>query len=425
MKNEIGHYIVNGKIYSNKFDAVLHAQQTNSNIEWYFFDEVFNKVNWHVEPQLSIDELYKIRAQQIREKYDYIIVFCSGGSDSNNVIRTFINNNIHVDEVMALAPTSGLNNWNFDKNNTNEDNTISEIKFALFPILEEIKTKSPKTKITVNDYFENIIKQNDEYWVHDSCGDIVTVLTSHFTDINKFQHIDRLIEQGKRVALVYGSDKPIIRTDMDDNLYYLFSDSGINYLNMPTYRQRPNLDRVLFYWTPDLPEMLVKQAHIVAKALTLPENKSLKELLRLPLEPDTLWSFEKFNKFRIDLGKQPITKEQILKNKLPNGVMTNHLLQFNNRSTYQRLIVPYIYPTTYTNNLFQCQKVNVDEGFFTKDQSWVHVLHKNSKISEMIISGTKSLYNLISPKYLNKYGTCFNLNIKSYKYGNLKDFTHV
>ena len=183
MKNEIGYYTVEKKTYSNKLNAVLAAQQTNSEIKWNFFDEVFSKVNWFDEPMMSLDELYRIRAQQIRDAYDYVIVFCSGGSDSNNVIRTFINNNIHVDEVIGIAPVSGLKNWVYDPSNLSEDNTISETKFALFPILQEVSTMSPNTKVTLNDFFENIINHTDDHWTFDSCGNVVTVLTSQFTDI--------------------------------------------------------------------------------------------------------------------------------------------------------------------------------------------------------------------------------------------------
>ena len=92
---------------------------------------------------------------------------------------------------------------------------------------------------------------------------------------------------------------------------------------------------------------------------------------------------------------------------------------------YQRTIVPFIYPTTYTKDLFQCQKVDADAGFFTKDQAWVHALHKDTRVSDMVLSGVKQLYNSISPKYLNINGTGFVNYFKLYKYGNINDYINT
>ncbi len=423
MKTEIGYYKVNGKIYSSKLDAVLAAKASNSKVEWDFFDGVFSKVKWNEEPVLSLDELYRIRANQIREKYDYVIVFCSGGADSNNVIRTFMKNNIKVDEVIALAPMSGLKNWDFNQATLDEGNTISETKFALFPILEEIRNNAPDIRITINDFFEDILQYKDEEWTYKAAGNIVTVLTSHFTDVLKFAHIDKLVEQGKRIALVYGTDKPIIRIGYNGDMYLAFSDSGVNYLNMPEERCNPLVDRVLFYWTPDLPELLVKQAHVVAKAISLPEYNHVKEYLKARPSKDLTSNFADVIKARESKGLETSTKENIFKNFTPNSLSNSYrVLEFEGRSKYEREIIPFIYPTTYSKNLFQCQKVDVDAGMFTRDQQWIHKLHGGSRISEMVMSGIRSLYFSVPEEFLNVNGTGFTYSIKAYKFGNIKDF---
>jgi hypothetical protein len=423
MKNDIGHYRVKDQLFDNKYDAVMYAQRTNNDVSWHFFDEVFDKVNWYEEPDLSLTELYRIRAQQIRDKYDYLVVFCSGGADSNNVIRTFLDNNIHVDEVMGIAPMDGLSNWEFDKNNLSEDNTISETKYAMFPLFNEIAARNPNIKLTINDYFKDVINKKDEQWTYEACGNIVTVLTSHFTDISRFKHIDELIQKGKRIGLVYGTDKPVIRVDSNNDLYFIFADAGINYLNMPDSRNYHNVDRVLFYWTPDLPELLVKQAHVVARAINLPENQHIIDSLRPRPKSIALSTFQDYIDQYMNQDSDPITKDDILERFIPTNQFSNRLLKFSNKSIYQRMIVPFIYPTTYTKDLFQCQKVDSDAGFFTKDQAWVHVLHKDTRVSDMVLSGVKQLYNSLSPRFLNINGTGFTNYIKIYKYGNMSKFS--
>jgi hypothetical protein len=421
MKFDIGYYQVGDHFFDNKLDAVLFAQKTNSNVSWNFFDDTFEKINWNIESELSIIDLYRIRAQQIREKYDYVIVFCSGGSDSNNVIRTFIDNNIHVDEVIGIAPVSGLNNWDFDQNNFNEDNTITETKFALFPLLNEISKKSPSTKITINDYFADLLKTKDNNWFYESCGNIVTTLTSQFTNISKFKHIDKLLQSNKKIGLVYGTDKPIVRL-VNNDFFFIFADSGVNYLNMSESNQYPTVDRVLFYWSPDLPELLVKQSHMIAKASVLTENKNLLELLK----PDTTkkiasGSFYDFIEDQTINNQDPISKKHIFE-KYTNVESLNYNKNFSKKTIYQRTIAPLIYPNTFDKNLFQCQKVDADQGFFTKDQNWIHQLHKKTKISDMVNSAIYTVYNSISPKFLNYQGTGFINYFKIYKFGTLKNF---
>jgi len=423
MKTEIGYYTVNGKIFSNKLDAVLYAKDTNATVEWYFFDDVFTKLNWKQEPAQSLDELYRIRAQQIRDRYDYVIVFCSGGSDSNNVIRTFLNNKIRVDEVIGLAPMSGLKNWNFDPNNTHESNTISETKFALLPLLNEIATADPGIKITINDFFEDIVNYKDDDWLYKDCGTIVTALTSHFTDVLKFPHIDQIVQKGKRVALVYGTDKPVIKLTEQGNLYITFTDYGVNYLNMPKEREHPLVDRVLFYWSGDLPELLVKQCHVVAKALTLPAYKQIREGIKARPTSGLTYSFADVIASQETTGQRPETKDDIW-HKFMNGQISQDS-GITLKTAYQRSIVPFIYPSTYTKDLYQCQKVDAWQGFFTKDQQWLHDLHKNTRVSEMLIAGVRSLYNSVPAQYLNIKGTGFLNHMKTYHFGNIHEFDKI
>jgi hypothetical protein len=424
MKNDVGFYSVNGKQFSNKFEAVLDAQKTNSIVEWNFFDEIFNKVDWYTEPEPSLDQFYKIRAEQIRSSYDYVIVFCSGGADSTNVIKTFINNKIKVDEVIGLAPMSGLNNWQFDSANISDLNTISETKFALIPLLNEISNHN--IKVTLYDFFEDIVKYKDEEWTFDSCGNIVTALTSHFTNVGNIPHIKRLIDSGKRIALVYGTDKPIVKVSPAGDMFFAFGDGGINYLNMPDSRSYPNVDRVLFYWTPDLPEMLVKQAHVVAKVLHTSQFKDIFENEVLVSEQSKFLHTASHQDL-IDMKKiESFNRDGIFKKYTSIKNQYNKITEYTSyRSIYQRAIVPFIYPSTYSKNLFQAQKIELTEGFFTRDQDWVHILHSGTRISDMILSGTKMLYNSILPNYLNYKGTGFKSITKRYKFGNSNQFSPV
>ncbi len=411
MRTELGYYTVNGQVHASKISAVLEAQKTLSEIQWHYYDDIFNKVDWAAEPLPSLDELYKARALQIREKYDYVVVFCSGGADSNNVIRSFLNNNIHVDEVISMAPLSGLNNWEWDKNDISLSNTVTETKYALFPILDEIKQRSPNTKITINDFFEDIIGYKSDEWIYNSTGNYVGPATSMCGRIDKFPHLTTLAQQGKQMGLVFGVDKPVISI-RNGHVYTVLADVGVNYARPPFVDDYPNVDRVLFYWTHEMPELMVKQGHVVAREIFKPENRHLlKAIQDMAVRRDTV--------------KTESTREEVMAKLIPNyksKYVPDKTVGYAPKAVFQRGIVPFIYPNTYTKDLFQCQKVDTELGFFTTHQSWFFELHANTRITEMMVSDFKIFFNKIHEKYLNPELTGFAMNFHPYSLGPYTNF---
>lgn len=389
MKNELGYYLVNGKQYFNKIEAVLEAQKTLADITWNFHKDSFDKIDWTVEPNFSLDMMYKMRAQQIRDEYDYVVVTCSGGADSTNVIKSFLNNGIHIDEIVAGAPMSGLNNWNWNDSDSSVENTISETKYALFPLLNEIKTNFPNIKINIHDYFEDILNLETDKWIYD-CLDWVNPVVNSKASLDKFKHLVNLAESGKRIAVVWGIDKPILRYGENGDLYSLISDLAINNAHLPFKRPYSNVDRILFYWTPDFPQLLVKQSHVVAKFIHQKENAWLSDSIKI-------------------LGKNN-----------PLFVKPNNLNESQSpKNDYQRGIIPAIYPTTY-ENVFQCKKMN--GSFMPGQHRWIEILHKDTRICQLVDSDFRSFYKNINRKYLNANGNGFKIFKQTYNIGHYSQF---
>ena len=396
MENELGYYCVNNQKYTNKIQAILEAQKTLAEIEWNFHNAKFNQVVWTVEPNISLDLLYKMRAQQIRDQYDYVIVMCSGGADSTNVVKSFLNNNIHVDEIIAGAPMSGLNNWNWNDQDTSVNNTISETKYALFPLLNDIATQYPNVKITLNDYFENIINYKTDEWLY-NCQDWINPVVNAKGRLDKFKHIVNLAEQGKRIGVVWGIDKPSLRYDQDGNLYTLISDMGVNVADAPFDKNYPNVDRLLFYWTPDFPELMVKQAHVVARVAHKKENLWLINLIK-----------------KMGLGNNRWWKPAS-----PNDLIKDD----HTKNDYQRNIVPLIYGTN-VDPVFQCQKSGVT--FMPLQHDWFYTLHKDTPIYQLVDSDFRLFYKNLNKKYLkiDQNGTVFGFKsfMQLYKIGHCTQF---
>ena len=79
---------------------------------------------------------------------------------------------------------------------------------------------------------------------------------------------EKLHEQGKNVCFVFGVEKPIVTVDSNQNFYVEFVDRGFTFC--PPRNQQENISWHIdegFYWTPDLPELAAKQAHVVKRFL--------------------------------------------------------------------------------------------------------------------------------------------------------------
>lgn len=383
MIGDLGYYKVNGQIFYNKTDAILFANHTQADIEWFYYKEKFDAVDWTVEPELSIDGFYRIRAQQIRDAYDYVVVFCSGGMDSTNVIWSFLNNGIYVDEVIVSEPSSGIRNFSANTNNADVSNHVSEIKYAAMPLASKIKTLHPNVRVTMNDVFENMLDFKDEEWAFKSNDWIHPSSMARFR-LDRLSHIRKLVEEGKKIGLVYGVDKPVVVCDADGYLRSVLVDYGVNVPQHPFDIVYPNVDRVLFYWTPDLPEMIVKQAHIVAKEIYKPENAHV-----LP--------------YMLDRRKPQL----------------DDVADRDRHNKYERFIMHWVYPSiNYT--AFQAGKpTDLIRG---DHDAWLYNLHKNERVAQMIVSDATMLMNSVSSKYLTDSKNSFKRNIYSWVLGHESQF---
>ena len=87
-----GYYQVGSEIFNNKLEALYHASKNKQRPRWVFHDDVYGKFDWTTRPLLGLKEVYRARAQQLRDKYDYMSISFSGGADSWNTLNSFLSN---------------------------------------------------------------------------------------------------------------------------------------------------------------------------------------------------------------------------------------------------------------------------------------------------------------------------------------------
>jgi len=264
---KMGWYEVGGQRYLNKYHALENcpAEQWPT---WNFNDEVYSRVNWNQEPQTDLYDLYRERAIQLRKKYDFLLLYYSGGIDSHAVLRAFVDNDIKLDGIIVSG------SYSVDR----DDLTCNQEQKRVAQAYVEQLQKFGKLRCPV--YYLDTVKYHhfdDENWVY-ACGQALTPQVYSYTNFWQEPWMQDFLMRG-RTAFIRGVDKP--RLVMQDGQWYVsFLDAHIM-SGTPTGMLKHNQDwdiQEYFYWTPDMPEIVAKQAHVMIDYFerTLPQDQIAK-----------------------------------------------------------------------------------------------------------------------------------------------------
>lgn len=352
--DKLGYYTVGQEKIYHKPLALIKATETRTFPQWHFNKEVFDPYPWHVEPSASLNELYRIRAQQLRDRYDYIRLEVSGGADSTVVLYSFLKNGIFLDEIVTRWPKAGEKFIPPDPYNTKPENTLSEWEYAAKPLLEWVNMYSPRTKITVHDFSKDMLTgKHDESWIY-RARDWLLPSYPFKTAIDALDDHKHTLDRGKSVCILWGVDKPKVCIK-DGKWYAYFMDIQANNCSSDI-GSYTNVTNEYFYWTPDLPELICKQAHIVKNWFDQPVNKYLQHILRWP----------------------------------------NYSL--SQRATYESIIKPLVFPE-YDPSTFQVSKPS--SSFYNEMDAWFYPNFQEWDYYQAWQAGLKYLENKIDPRYFN------------------------
>jgi hypothetical protein len=256
-----GYYRVGDKNFNFKINALEEASRTQQSVEWEFNTSVFKKLNWRVDTNVGLNNLYRMRAQQLRNKYDYLVLSFSGGCDSYTVLRSFIDNDIKLDEVICDWPINYTESNHHTSDDRRPENYLSEWELAIKPVLKYLSIHHPEIKITTTDTLPELTIEDYE----DTC----TITNIHnYISIKRWRGLltryQTLIDNHDKVAVVLGIDKP--RVHIQKNIFcVLFSDEPCWVKSSITAGYTRNIE--YFFWTPDLPEIVLEQAHTIYQYL--------------------------------------------------------------------------------------------------------------------------------------------------------------
>lgn len=258
---DCGFYIVDNEVFFSKTQALLSASKSlfkeNLEIKYYLNDHILKNYPYHIEPPESLEKIYLERAKKIRDEYDYVIIMFSGGADSTNILDTYLENNIKIDEVISYGA------WNSHIDKSNKVNL--EVMIGGSSMIKRIKKEN--IKFTHINWLEKESMDrvyNNVEWVW-NCGSQVTP-NSDLIDKNLYNNprLLALCEKGKKVCVIWGRDKPAIKI-IGRKYFFYYCDGFINeYINDSISKNNFPIKIINFYIEP---RIMAKQANIIINYL--------------------------------------------------------------------------------------------------------------------------------------------------------------
>jgi len=243
----LSYYKSNTSCSYSKYDLINPAHGEDrldyKDVQYYFYDDSFTKLDWK-EPKESIDTLYKLRAEQLRDKYSKIVLeVCN--IDGINTLVSFLKNNISVDEVF-LYYTRGDTRSQYN----------NEIRINIVPKIQELQKH-------FNFYFRPI--ECDGYFIdkmwNEWAKDLLPWLENGPWTGNGLIHKNLLelvpeYDGEKNLGVIFSNGKPFVFPKLN---VFRFCDilNPIHFIkDICPYSNED------FYWYPSS-KIVIKQAHLV------------------------------------------------------------------------------------------------------------------------------------------------------------------
>lgn len=354
--SKYGCWIVGVTAFNSKYDALKFANQTNQlDVKFYFHNQIWKNFDRSLLGKNSLDLLYRERALQLREKYDHLVLHYSGGSDSHNILHTFLKNNIRLDEISVRWAKPLIDGKFYTPNNKDRSakNAASEWDYSIKPTLDYIKSNYPDIKITIVDFTENLTRLPKSV---ESVEKALLEIKMYRGALGSFvQRFDPTVEVNssikkisKNVGHIFGIEKPML-TLKDRKIYMRFSDAALETALLVNNMIENTAE--LFYWSNEFPLLPLEQAYQVS--LFFKNNPQYLSLL---------WT-EKFSS----------SNEAAIKT-----------------SAQSEIVKKILYSSSWDFNRFQVDKPNEARS------DWWHWVHSSSELEDIRKSYIEGMKNITS-----------------------------
>lgn len=251
-----GYYIVGDQAFLLKYDAMVYSTTTNQPIHWNFNYATFAKQAASPRLYTPVLELYKRRAQQLRDNNDYVILAYSGGADSQTILDAFLDNDIKLDEIWVDHQSEMLEKSHYVvSTDKSAINLPSEWYLVIKPKLDEIRITHPDIKIQVTDVCSSLMYDDNRTQMEDAALNLGYIHSYHGQKRWRYaaNYARAMQDKYPKVCMVMGMEKCIPFIE-GDQYGFVFTDASL-FVKSDVIEY--------FYWTADMPEIVTEQAHWV------------------------------------------------------------------------------------------------------------------------------------------------------------------
>jgi hypothetical protein len=251
MNKPVG-WLVNGRIFDNKIKALEEAKWKSDEVKFYFNDDILTKHDFTKEPSKDFEQLCLESILKLRDTYQHICLWFTGGSDSGTILSLFEKYNIRLDEILFYDRQYQVYEaW---------DQESLHIKKEM----DRFKKAQPHCKLTVIHIgYENaqkFYKRNKDEWFYAPYTNIRFSKNLRYNIIDNTPQLGSNFEKKNRID-IFARDKP--KLIMHEKKWYLTFFDNIEY---DTYK----IGFHHFYW--DNLDIMTKQAHMVIRWFESKEN---------------------------------------------------------------------------------------------------------------------------------------------------------
>ena len=265
--------------FKTKLEAMMYEKSSPVPAQgfFHFYENQFNRVVTATEPEKSLSTLLKERAQELRDSYQYIRLWLSGGSDSMTALQAFVDNNIYIAEIVIHL---------YDNDDINQDDRFGKRALidAAIPYLQTHQDQLKNTKINI---YRTDINTLERWHLDTNSTGEPAHLYGFDSQVLQFRLTTTgamLIHQTPDAASwcdIIGGTKPRLR--LKDNQWYLYvADSSLLSIQVAETTED-------FFVSKSVPTLFLKTAHLL---------KNYLEALNLNEEEVKLWNanYEKTSK---------------------------------------------------------------------------------------------------------------------------------
>lgn len=240
------HWVVGEQKIFNQIRAWQEINRTKKDFRFYFYEKEYDQFDWSIEPKQSWDELVRLRCIQLRQKYKNLKLFYSAGRDSHHVLRSFAKNNIPIDELIIV-------DYRYNRMRT------KDYQKYMLPLAAEYKKINPKVKITTIVTDQQMF---DMYYTDGWFENAGVNLQLGYFQPTQFTFMANKAAKvtDSNTAFILGVDKPKLIIE-DGNIYTAVLDKILEVHIDSTQSLE------YFYYAPELPELHIKQCHMLVNHL--------------------------------------------------------------------------------------------------------------------------------------------------------------